>query len=407
MDATPHALPGAAYLRRMLSTAALLLAAVALLNIAVDPLGVFGSPRIAGFNAVKPHLEHDRELTHWMGARRSCSNTGIFGNSRAEIGFDPASPSLLAHGLAGYDHAIPGTSAGLSYRQLKWLQESGCMPGTIFLGIDFFDFLGAPPAPARGSLDAAPPPRIDGAFVAQNVLSVTGLQDSIATLAVQHARHPATLTERGFDPLDNYVAEVERDGAYALFRQKAQDSVRTWRQKSPRILPDAGGVCDTEQGIDAFVARARAANARVYLVIYPYHAEIRLLLERLGLGGLFAQWKQRMVALAARHQAPGQAIEVWDFSGLSSQTLEAIPAPDDRRTELKWFWEAGHFKKALGDLALARMLGDPNGLGIRLDPANVDDWVARDRAQVQALMATPSPLLAEVDSLLPARVQPR
>ena len=401
MDTPTSAPSNGAYLRWMLSTVALLVAAVGSFNVLVDPLGVFGSPRVAGLNALKPHLEHDRELTHWMGARRLCSKTGIFGNSRAEIGFDPASPVLLAHGLPAYDHAIPGTSADLSYRQLKWLQEAGCMPGTIFLGVDFFDFLGAGPAPAMRVLDAAPAPRIDGNFVGQDVLSLTGLQDSIETLAIQHARHPATLTERGFDPLDNYVAEVERNGAYALFRQKAQDNIRNWGRQPPRIQPTGGGVCDTEQGIDAFVSRARAADAKVYLVIYPYHAETRLIVERLGLGGLFAEWKKRMVGLAARHQVPGHSIEVWDFSGLSPQTLEPIPPPDDRGTQLHWFWEAGHFKKALGDVALARMLGDANGFGLRLDTANVDDWVARDRDSVQALMSAPSPLMTELDSLLP------
>ena len=401
MDTPTHAPTGAAYLRWMLSTAALLVALVGLFNILVDPMGVFGSPRIAGLNAVKPHLDHDRELTHWIGAKRLCAKTGIFGNSRAEIGLNPASPSLLAHGLSGYDHAVPGRGAGLSYEQLKWLGEAGCMPGTIFLGVDFFDFLGAKAAPAMNALDAEPAPRIDGNFVAQNVLSVTGLQDSIDTLAIQHARHPATLTERGFDPLDNYVVEVEHNGAYALFRQRAQDNIGHWGRQSPWIHPPGGGMSDTEQSADAFVARARAAGSKVYLVIYPYHAETRLIIERLGLGALFADWKKQMVDLASRHAAPGQAVEVWDFSGLSPRTLEAIPPPDDHRTQLQWFWEAGHFKPALGDVALARMLGDPNGFGIRLDTTNVDDWVARDRADVQALMATPSPLVAEVDSLLP------
>ena len=257
MESPKNAITGAAYLGWMLSMAALLVAAVALVLHPGRPPGRVRLAANAGLNAVKPYFEHDRELTHWMGAKRACSKTGIFGNSRAEIGLNPVGPALLAHGLPAYDHAIPGTSAGLSYRQLKWLAEAGCMPSTIFLGVDFFDFLGAPPAPPMIALDAAPAPRIDGNFVAQDVLSVTGLQDSIETLAIQHARHPATLTERGFDPLDNYVAEVEHNGAYALFRQKAQDNIRTWKRQAPTIQPPAGGVCDTERAIDAFVSRAR------------------------------------------------------------------------------------------------------------------------------------------------------
>ena len=159
---------------------------------------------------------------------------------------------------------------------------------------------------------------------------------------------------------------------------------------------------DSEQAVDAFVARARSADSKIYLVIYPYHAEARVIVERLGLGALFADWKKRMVELADRHAGPGGEVEVWDFSGLSPQTLEAIPAPGDHHTQLRWFWEAGHFKQALGEMAVDRMLGASNEFGIRLDSANVDAWVARDRAQVRALMTVPSPLLVEVDSLLPA-----
>jgi hypothetical protein len=401
MDTTTPSMNGAAYLRWMLATAALLVAAVAAFNVAIDPLGVFGSPRIAGVDAVKPHLDHYRELTHWKAAQRLCAKTGIFGNSRAEIGLNPASPPLLAHGLAAYDHAVPGTGADLSYRQLKWLDEAGCMPHTVFLGVDFFDFLGGRAAGPMSTLDADPAPRFDARFVEEEVVSVTGLEDSLQTLSIQRARHPDVLTELGFNPLDNYLDEVTQSGAYTLFRQKAQDNIANWRRQPPRIHPASGGPSDSEQAVDAFVAKAQAAHSKVYLIIYPYHAEARLIVERLGLGALFAQWKMEMVALAARHSAPDAEVELWDFSGLSPQTLEAIPPPGDHHTQLRWFWEAGHFKQSLGDLAVERMLGAPNGFGIRLAGANVGEWVARDRAQVQALMATPSPLMTEVDSLLP------
>ena len=55
---------------------------------------------------------------------------------------------------------------------------------TVFLGVDFFDFLGAQATPAMSALDAAPAPRIDANFIAQDVLSLTGLQDSLETLAI-------------------------------------------------------------------------------------------------------------------------------------------------------------------------------------------------------------------------------
>ena len=52
-----------------------------------------------------------------------------------------------------------------------------------------------------------------------------------------------------------------------------------------------------------------------------------------------------------------------------------MPAPSDTTTEMRWYWEAGHFKKALGDALLAQMF-DASGSGApwgrHLTTANID-----------------------------------
>jgi len=407
MGTPTRSLTSAAYLRWTLLTTAAVLAAVALFNIFIDPMGVFNAPRIAGLNAIKPHLDHHHELVRWKAAQRLCAGddlrTGIFGNSRAEVGFDPLNRPLVEHRLKAYDHAIPGAGAATAYRQLQWLEEAGCLPKTVFLGVEFFDFLGDHKPADVAALKATKAPAIDGPFLAETVFSLTGLRDSLETLSIQNARYPAVLTERGFNPLNNYIPDAAQYGYHALFRQKAQQYAQSWAARAHLIRPASGGISNDEQAVDAFIARASAAEGTVYVVIYPYHAEVRVILERLGLGGLFAEWKKLIVELAARQARQGRRVEVWDFSGLSPQTLESIPAAGDRKTQLKWFWEPGHFKPALGELAFERMLGAPNGFGVRLDSSNVDAWVEQDRRQVQALMSVPSPLLVEVDSLLSGR----
>ncbi len=408
MGTPTPSLPSAAYLRWTLLTTAAVLAAVALFNVFVDPTGVFNSPRIEGLNAIKPHLDHHHELVRWKAAQRLCASTdlraGIFGNSRAEVGFDPLNRPLVEHGLNTYNHAIPGAGTASAYRQLKWLEEAGCLPRTVFLGVEFFDFLGDhSKSQGMAALDATKAPAIDGPFLAETVFSITGLHDSLETLSIQNARYPAVLTDRGFNPMSNYIPEAAQSGYHALFRHKAQQYVQSWGGRAHLIRPASGGISDDEQAVDAFIARASAADGKVYVVIYPYHGEVRFILERLGLGGLFADWKRLIVKLAAQQAQQGRNVEVWDFSGLSPQTLEAIPAASDRKAQLKWFWEPGHFKSALGELAFERMLGAPNGFGVRLDSSNVDAWVAQDRRQVQEMMSQPSPLLAEVDALLPGR----
>jgi hypothetical protein len=51
---------------------------------------------------------------------------------------------------------------------------------------------------------------------------------------------------------------------------------------------------------------------------------------------------------------------------------------------MRWYWEAGHFKKELGDAMLARMLAaksDSDGWGVRLTPENVERVLERIRAE--------------------------
>ena len=399
MSEPAHDYAWPAYLRWLFTTCLVTVAVCGLLNVLVDPLGVFGTPRIAGINALKPYLDHHRQLSRYVAARRICAPIGIFGNSRAEIGFDPLNPHWAALGGTAFNHAIPGSSAGSAYRQLLWLEAAGCMPKTIVLGVEFFDFLGGSPASPLPTLSDTPPPAVDGRFLAESVFSVTGLREALTTPLIQRDEFAATITDHGFNPLHNYRQEVERHGHYALFRQRAEENVRNWSGKLWRLRPDDGSPSSDETAVAAILERAVANGSRVHLVIYPYHAEIRLLLERLGMGALFTDWKRLIFHLAADQDKRGGNIAVWDFSGISDETLEAIPAPGDRHTHLTHYWEGGHFKKALGDRVIARISGQDNGFGRLLEAATLEDWLAPDRAQVTALLARASPLSAEVERL--------
>jgi hypothetical protein len=393
------------YLRWMILTTLGVVCLAGVLNVVADPLGVFDSPRINGLNAVKPYLDHDRELARWAAARRICPSAAIFGNSRAEIGFDPENPHFAQLGLSAFNHAIPGRDLGWTYRQMGWLKAEGCMPKVILLGVDFFDFLGGVEPKGLPAPDSAAP-SVDRRFMAESVFSLAGLRDSFTTATLQYQKYPAMLTARGFNPLLNYIPEVEQSGHYVLFRQRAQENVRNWLRKPMRIRTASGGESDDEQLLNAVLARA-TPDEKIYVVIYPYHAEIRMMVEQLGMGALFEDWKRMVVDAAARHRNKAASIEVFDFSGISAETLESIPSKGDRHTPLEYFWEAGHFKKALGDRVIARVLGFDESFGVRLDPQNVEQWLRKDRATVKALLGTPSPLLDEVEDVIARRVTAR
>jgi hypothetical protein len=392
MQANPHA----RYLYWMFAVLVGTIALCGAINVFVDPLGIFGSPRLAGINATKPYLDHHRVLARWQAARRLCADVGIFGNSRAEIGLDPEHTVFGRLGLTAFNHAIPGSSITNSVQQLGWLQQAGCAPKEIVLGVEFFDFLGGSPVKAPLVESAAPKVGLD--VLAETVFSITGLHDSLTTLAVQRTRYPATLTERGFNPLRNYVPEVEHAGHYVLFRQRAEENLKRWVRKAPRIHTESGGLSEDFAGLDAFLKQAASAGSTVRLVIYPYHAEILLMMDRADLLGLLEQWKAEIVASADKYAKAGMKVEVIDFSGLSAETSEPIPPRGDKR-HLAYYWEAGHFKKELGDRMLDRIFGGETGFGIRLDNLTLAHQNETDRQKIRREREANSGLAREVDSL--------
>ena len=130
----------------------------------------------------------------------------------------------------------------------------------------------------------------------------------------------------------------------------------------------------------------------MHIVIYPYHAQIVAMFEAAGLAGVFDEWKAILAGEVAQIKAahPGIRITLWDFSGFSSLHCEPIPVKGDRSATTKWYWEAGHFKPALGDVVLARVLGDSTHLtssasfGFALSPANLGvnrARIARERSE--------------------------
>jgi hypothetical protein len=122
----------------------------------------------------------------------------------------------------------------------------------------------------------------------------------------------------------------------------------------------------------------------VDVVISPYHAQLLALVEEARLRPRFEAWKELLVAEAeaARRRHARARIRVVDFSGYGPVQCEAIPAPGSPDAT-RWYWEAGHFKAALGDAMMARLLRDDGtapGFGQSLDRRTL----AANRARIAA-----------------------
>jgi len=358
-----------------------LLANVAAVNLVVDPYGLFRVVDAPGINRLKSQASERGALFKQAGVARMQPRALILGNSRAEIGFDPESPAWPEWARPAFNLALPGAGiAGVAGDFGRALHAT--RPRLVVVGLDFVDFRVDPSAADGFTLDGtAADPWRDFRDRCSALLTMSSFADSLATVRAQHAPYPTGLTDAGFNPKRDYLGIAQREGYFALFQQRDQENaLNYWR--GPKLVFRSGTRSSAAfEAVDSIVALARSRGIAVRLVIYPYHAHTLTLFHLAGLWPAFEDWKRELVRRTdvARRDAD---IELWDFTGFSPYADEVVPPPGDIRTELQWYWEAGHFKKELGDVLLSEILverADAAGWGRRLTEAALEEHLQRQR----------------------------
>jgi hypothetical protein len=82
--------------------------------------------------------------------------------------------------------------------------------------------------------------------------------------------------------------------------------------------------------------------------------------------------------------------------------MEAIPGKNDRQSKMQWYWEAGHFKRELGNLILDRIFARADAVdqfGTLLRADNVEAQIALLRKQEAEYRASRSKDVAELERI--------
>src|SRR5262249_48967677 len=159
------------------------LLASALLSLFVDPYRAFRVPGRLDDAFPRPRASQQVGLVKSLGVAHARPRTLVLGNSRAEIGFDPESPSWPAALRPVYSAAIPGSALKSDVRTLASALQAGEVRHLV-IGLEFLDFLTEPDEPedvrdemrdagARGSTLRA----------VQTLFSLDSTIDSLATLS--------------------------------------------------------------------------------------------------------------------------------------------------------------------------------------------------------------------------------
>ncbi len=372
-------------------------------NLLVDPYGLFGSPRISGFNALKPAAPDRIRYTKAYYADRMMPRTIIAGNSRPEMGLDPSSRCWDVTEQPVFNAGIPGADLSDQIAYIEHVIAIGHVR-SVLLGLDFFDFFvdsaATPDYSAwpgsleesrinlRAHMDGTPNTLYSFHRLRDwltGLFSLEALADSISTVARQDIGHSATRRPDGFNPAYDYLPIIQSEGQAVLFAQKNQEVIRTLIRRKRAIYQGANDWSWTFETLRRFISRAKDRRIDVMLFINPYHAEYLAAIAITDRWDLLEQWKRTLVNIADEEH-----INLWDFNVFDARTEEPPPPSGDRATQLLWFWEPSHYRREYGEEMLASALmrncayDEPQHLptrtGTLITPSNIDSHLATLRA---------------------------
>jgi len=364
------------YLKAFFGLFAAGLAAVALINLVVDPYASFHWRDIRGFNDQKHLKRGGGRVNKAVILSRYPFDLLFFGTSRAELGLDPNSPAL--GGVAAFNASQAGTNM-TEIRIEALFAARHQTPRAIVIGLDFI----APPftddlSAAADFPDSPFAGRSLAPILLERLLSWHALVDCFTVIGHSVRHKPDPFTKFGYYDRTAVRSGIDHRKAFTqvlLEFLEPRSGYRGYVHRPERVTQLA-----------EVVARYHAMGTRVLLFVSPVHAHQLEAMWDLGLFPAFEQWKRDLVAMAAQaDHGEGAPVQVWDFSGYSSITAERIPEQSDAR--MRWYWESSHYTKDTGDLVLARLFSAedrvgavPADFGVRLSPDNVEAALASIRA---------------------------
>ncbi len=355
------------YLKRLLVVIIGTTGIAASINFLVDPYGLFGNGPWAGINVLKPASAERMRVVKPYLAERMAATTVIGGNSRPELGIDPMSQCWPASYQPVFNAGIAGAS--FSYQASLSMHASGTTATRILHGVDFLDFIhptGALSEPGNKAPSRSPEERRlfvaglhpqDFSHLVQRTIdrlkalfSLTTLADSFYTVVAQRDANASTRTSAGFNPARDYFEIIRHEGQQVLFAQKNRELIDRLSH-SFQLDPDTGDAQSSFEALRRLIEWSKKQKVELVLFINPYHVEYLAILERSGKWRLFEEWKRSLVNIT-----DNAAVSLWDFNTIDTYSAEQPPDAGDRRTVLRWFWEPAHYRSALGDVMLERML---------------------------------------------------
>lgn len=347
------------------------LLAIGFFNGIVDPYGIFNSPKITGFNQLKPAKFTNDRLFKAIEITQIKPKVIFLGSSRTQWGLDPQHP---AFDEPTYNLALQGTNM---YETLRYFQHAIANQSqlrTVMLGIDFLMFTESP-----NQLGFKESRLEQKSITFQDAISVLFSLDALETS--QKTVEENRIESETHEFIDGLLLVDTLKPMPGSLEEFTKFIVREFKNNDEATV--------SQQKIDFFqtlVNICQKRHIKLKIFISPAHAMQWEASRLKGRWEKFEQWKREIVKIAP----------VWDFSGYNKITTEPI------KEQMNNYIDSSHYRKEVGDLILSRILDyktatSPDDFGVLLTPDNIEAhlkkirgdrelWVKNNPEAVQLLL---------------------
>ena len=333
--------------------------AFAVTSLLVDP---WSSDFGTSIDALSPYRDHGSRTAKAMIPSRLGCGTLFIGTSRSETGF--SSKDLLA----GRNAVNLGLSA-TNVAEIEFVLDyalSSCDPSLIVLEASLLAFGTArttnhdfEQSPLNPDLEATE-------FWLSSVFSGRALHQSLDVLSRFAKAEASPIDSRGFNTKTVQTTSKE-----------ATRGVLTQFFTNPETYYHFELSFDRLAGFERMLNKIRARRIATVVFIPPVHAVQLEAIRIAGLWSSFERWKVLMASMGQRTN-----VDIYDFADYSPILAETISESEE--LPMRWFFESSHFRPALGEKVLARILtgqSDAELPGTRLSTASTSQHLATIRTR--------------------------
>lgn len=334
----------------------ILVSVVCVINIVVDPFGIWKLWNNKSVNAFKSEQETHERLYKAIEIINLKPTVIFVGTSRARMGLDPSYYSLIYHEPI-YNAAVSSANMNEMLLYFKHALQNQPALKQVIVGIDFYAF-------NRNLLNRVdfPSHQMGKEHITYKSFIETAASLDALTSTVRTVKNNLGKPAFNFFEPNGKTSEFMIQNSYG----KITD-LRDFTSINRFNINDKESYAIYEisqDRIDDFreiVSICQEKNIDIKVFISPSHVTD---MEAIRVAGKWQDFENMKRLLC-------NIIPIWDFSGYNSITTESI------KQERKYYWDSSHYKKEVGDMILGKINGIetniPSDFGVLITPDNIEN----------------------------------